>query len=309
MRYRDTKNDDVFVGTSADDVFVLRQGYDQVDGGAGFDTLFVDYRDRPKSAHPSEWITIDATGTLSGKFSAFDSNVVFSGIEKIQALGTDGYLRVQVDGAAERSAIVVDVSSTTDTFLTLNWSTDDAQRVTVGANGTLLTSVGRFTGFDRVLIGFGGGDDIATGGDAVEYLYGGKGADRLSGGGGDDTLHGGGGADMLTGGAGRDTFSYWAVAESRGRTIDHILDFSRADRDVIDLYDVDADTTQPRNQAFTFIGRAAFSGAQAKGGELRQTINGDGTITVEGDVNRDGIADMTIIVHTDRPLIASDFVL
>lgn len=57
------------------------------------------------------------------------------------------------------------------------------------------------------------------------------GNDLLAGLGGNDTLSGGGGSNNLVGGSGADTF----VFSKAGLSVDHILDFSSADGDKIDL--------------------------------------------------------------------------
>ena len=64
---------------------------------------------------------------------------------------------------------------------------------------------------------------------------------------------------------------------------------------------------RPANDAFTFVGSAAFSNIA---GELRATLSG-GSWTVQGDVNGDGVADIElIVVVTDtHPLGGGDFIL
>jgi Ca2+-binding RTX toxin-like protein len=139
--------------------------------------------------------------------------------------------------------------------------------------------------------------------------------DSISGGGGNDTLIGGVGGDVLfgdgAGGApGRDVFDYNALNESRTNAAnrDFIRDFRRADKDLIDLQDIDANSTVLGNQAFTFIGAAAFSGVA---GELRAVVSGaPNRFLVSADVNGDKRADIAILVQTDVAAMADfDFVL
>jgi hypothetical protein len=66
--------------------------------------------------------------------------------------------------------------------------------------------------------------------------------------------------------------------------VDRIEDLQSGD--IIDLSDIDANQNVAGNQAFTFVGDAAFSNVA---GELRATAN-----LVQGDVNGDGIADFQI---------------
>ena len=169
------------------------------------------------------------------------------------------------------------------------------------------------SGFD--VINGGGGADIAYGGsgdDAIstgagsDDLYGGRGDDVLNGGGNNDLLTGGMGADVMTGGAGADQFIFDYVVDSRigAGQRDTITDLGSGDR--INLAKIDTDTNIDGDQAFSFIGTAAFSGSQ---GEVRlQSISGD-DVVVEVDQNADGIADMEILVINGADLDQNDFIL
>ncbi len=129
----------------------------------------------------------------------------------------------------------------------------------------------------------------------------GAGDDALTGGDGADILYGGLGADVLQGNGGADTYLYRFANESTQVSRDRI-NWGAGDK--IDLSLVDADANTAGNQAFTFIGAGAFTGAA---GQLRVT-NAAGSGLVEGDVNGDGIADLVIFVDTYVP-VAGDFVL
>ena len=157
--------------------------------------------------------------------------------------------------------------------------TDQAGRVILGdARANTLTGRGEAD----TIRGNGGHDTLQGGGDA----------DRLFGGAGNDLLRGGAGADRLIGGAGADLFVFRAVQHSgfaaEGR--DTILDFNGTAGDRIDLSVIDANTRQAGNQAFSFIGSAAFSG---HAGELR-VVRGAADTFVYGDVNGDGNADFAL---------------
>ncbi|MBV8686607.1 MAG: calcium-binding protein [Alphaproteobacteria bacterium] len=136
-------------------------------------------------------------------------------------------------------------------------------------------------------------------------IRGGRDVDTLTGGHGNDQIYGGLGADVLKGGGGNDSFEYNSTAESTAANMDTILDFSSGDR--INLITIDANVNAGGNQAFSFIGAAAFSGAA---GELR-AVNSGGVWTVQGDTNGDGVADLVISVTVnDGHLInTSDFYL
>jgi Ca2+-binding RTX toxin-like protein len=105
-------------------------------------------------------------------------------------------------------------------------------------------------------------NNVINGGDGSDTLKGYGGADQLLGGEGDDHLEGMIGADVLSGGGGADRF-VWNATSDTGVTIataDLITDFNPAQGDKIDLSNVDANILVAGNQAFTFIGQAAFSG-------------------------------------------------
>jgi Ca2+-binding RTX toxin-like protein len=128
-----------------------------------------------------------------------------------------------------------------------------------------------------VIDGFYGNDTIT----------GSSSADTISGGGNDDRLIGGLGADQLTGGSGCDTFGFNSVAEigiASGR-YDIITDFvSQVDK--IDLVNIDANLNVAGDQAFRYIGSAAFSRVA---GQLRLADQ-----ILSGDINGDGIADFRL---------------
>jgi len=144
--------------------------------------------------------------------------------------------------------------------------------------------------------------DVLSGSNAANRLLGDAGDDLLSGRGGDDILAGGAGADRLEGGSGADLFVF-AEADA-GRDV--IADFDAAEGDRIDLSGIDADpVTWWADDAFTWVGAAAFSGAA---GELRVAA-ADGGWEVSGDIDGDRVADFAILVASPAPLTAGDFVL
>ncbi|MFE0754808.1 calcium-binding protein [Inquilinus sp. NPDC058860] len=153
------------------------------------------------------------------------------------------------------------------------------------------------------------GHDTIYGGDNEDSVYGGAGndilygdnsfvssfagADRLTGGDGNDIMHGGGRGDRFI-------FSQDDLGD-----VDTIKDFHRSEGDQIYLIGIDANTAQSGNQAFAFIGTAAYTGVA---GQLRYVNTGVLTV-VAGDVDGDKVSDFRIEL-TDAPgLIASDFVL
>ena len=164
-----------------------------------------------------------------------------------------------------------------------------------GWNGTVDGDIHGGLGFDTIV--GGAGEDV---------IFGDNGNDVLKGGGGHDILTGGTGRDTLRGGLGDDSFNFNSVNDSAvgGAQRDQILDFHQGE-DVIDVLFIDANTGAGGNQAFDFIGAAAFSHTA---GELRATTFRDSTI-VAGDNDGDGSADFQILVVGVTGLTEGDFVL
>ena len=156
------------------------------------------------------------------------------------------------------------------------------------------------------------GIENAVGSEFDDRLIGSGLANRLEGGDGDDQLTGGGGADSLLGGLGADRFIYKSAAEAGlGANRDQILDFEAGGAgsavDLIDLSGIDAIArTRNRDDAFTYIGSAAFSG---RAGQLRVEITAAGEATVSGDVDGDGVADFELAITYTGTLDSGDFLL
>src|SRR5205085_798948 len=124
----------------------------------------------------------------------------------------------------------------------------------------------------------------------------------ITGNGANNSLAGSLGADMLNGGAGTDSYLYTSTADSTSAAMDHILTFTAGEK--IDLSGVDASTTAAGNNAFSFVGTAAFSNTA---GELRAYQSGSEWF-VEADTDGDGAANLVISVASDHALAAGDFV-
>ena len=154
---------------------------------------------------------------------------------------------------------------------------------------------------NNVLTGMGGADLINAGA-GNDTLYGDDGADRLNGEDGNDTISGGAGSDILSGGTGTDTFVFTSTNDSIITAMDQITDFTHG-ADKIDLAAIDAISGTGANDAFSWIGATAFSHTA---GELRYaSLNG--VMTVQGDTDGDGIADIAIKITNSAALTSGDF--
>jgi serralysin len=162
-------------------------------------------------------------------------------------------------------------------------------------NDTGVSGVGA-TSHRNVSIAYNTVIENAVGGSARDYLFGNHVANSLSGNGGNDVLDGNLGNDTYTGGAGLDEFR---VSETGGN--EKITDFASG-ADKINLSEIDANSGVAGNQAFTYVGNAAFSGA----GQLRSYTQG-GENYLAGDVNGDGLADFTINTGSAAPVVADLF--
>ena len=149
-----------------------------------------------------------------------------------------------------------------------------------------------------------GGDDVLTGGNGHDKLFGNGGDDILSGDNGEDLLIGGPGADLLTGGYEGDIFQINDGDTGLGAGADRITDFVQI-VERIDLRGIDADSGTAGDQAFSFVGTAAFSGTA---GELRYEFDGVDT-WLQGDVDGDSAADFEIVLSGGYPMVAGDFFL
>lgn len=233
-----------------------------------------------------------------GKWGAGDSVVGGGGTNDQLALDGDYSVSIGASADVETLVLLSGPNGSPNTFaitLTDGWiATDGATKSVWGLNVTTGMTINGSAESNGNLIFFAG-----------------QGNDTLTGGGGADTIFGGGGGDALRGNAGADIFRYDNFSESTGSTDatrDRILDFGAGDK--IDLSRIDA-IAGGADDAFSFIGSAAFSGGGASAGQLRYTDAGGGIFIVEGDVNGDGLADFALSV-TMTPAaapLATDFML
>jgi Ca2+-binding RTX toxin-like protein len=145
------------------------------------------------------------------------------------------------------------------------------------------------------------GNDFLEGLGGNDMLLGNIGNDELDGGAGDDVLNGQSGNDILRGGPGDDLFVFNQAPAELGNDV--IADFARPDR--IDLTAIDANGAADGDQAFTFIGNAAFTAA----GQLRVVPDGAEGTLVQGNVDGTPTPEFQITVNGIVTLAAADFLL
>lgn len=213
--------------------------------------------------------------------------------------GDDAYI---VDDAGD---VVVELSGEGDfdiVYTTLSTYTlpDEVEDLRWNTSGSF---TGTGNALDNIIWG-GGSDDVLSGLDGNDELQASGGNDTLDGGDGDDYLNGSAGADIYTGGAGSDFIKIGFFETGNGSAADRITDFATG-VDTIDVSAWDANRNVAGNQAFTWVGSAAFSGTA---GELRTYFDGTDT-WVQADRNGDSVADFEILFDGAVTLAGSDFVL
>lgn len=166
-----------------------------------------------------------------------------------------------------------------------------AANVNLGVSDQVIGDSGRAKGFENA--------DASTSAASVA-LKGSNAANILIGGSGNDIITGGKGADVLTGNGGADSFVFIALTDSKAPGQDTITDFQTG-VDHIDLSQIDA-ITGGANDAFTFVGAAAFTAA----GQVRYDAT---TGLLEANVNNNLAADFQIALAGNPVLTAADFIL
>ena len=276
--------DDVLYGATGNDALNGAGGVDKAYGGAGDDSYTID-----ASADEAVELANEGVDTVR----AYANYVLSDNMEDLQLVGTAH----AGTGNALDNHLAAGGGADTLTGLAGNDRLD-------GFGGSDVLDGG--TGDDRLIAG--DGNDSVLGGDGTDRLEGQAGIDNLNGGAGSDTLIGGAGRDIMTGGLGTDLFVFQTVADFGGNTTstaDRILDFSAAGGDRFHLSSIDANTNTAANDAFAFIGTAAFSGVA---GQLR-TFQQSGDTFFAGDLNGDSTSDFMVRVVGSHTLTAGNFVL
>lgn len=327
-------NDVIAAGDGNDTIAFCgaRDGFDAVDGGAGDDRIVALADGTIVGLTSIAGIeTISASGfstvTISGSDAADTldfSNTVLDGIVRISGGAGDDVIL----GSAGNDVIAGDAGNDTleggagdDTFLMNSRSDrmdggDGYDTIKATQNSSILywhhaTAVEAIsgTGFGAVDIAGSAGNDIidlsliALSG--IRQIDGRDGNDTIIGSSSADRIVGGNGKDQLAGGAANDLFDFNTIGHSKVGMADVIVDFVRGS-DRIDLSTIDASTKLTGNQAFSFIGEAAFTGVA---GQLRIDASQAGKTVVYADTNGNKVADFQIELVGTHQISSSDFVL
>lgn len=322
----------VSVGDAAGDVLIGDDLYDDMEGRGGADTLIGglngDYLKGGGGADTIELHAGDVVGDfidggngLDRLFVTADADLrtatALVSIEEIEFYSSPAAPVTLTIGAAQVGAGLA-ATLLVDGFLA---GVPDTLRVVMGTDTSVSLAGFTFQDFDtgggendrifisgdadaEKIVGSSLRDDVAGGG-GNDILIGGAGGDALNGGDGKDLLAGGAGSDTMTGGAGFDRYDFDAVTESLpGVGVrDLITDFvgnGNLAGDLIDLATIDANVLLDGDQAFSFIGNAAFTAP----GQARYA-NGILSLNTDGDL----AAEMQVQLAGAPALVAADLVL
>ncbi|MGL4316386.1 MAG: M10 family metallopeptidase C-terminal domain-containing protein [Pseudomonas sp.] len=289
--------DDTLLGNDAANMLNGDAGNDILDGGIGADSLIGGDGNDSYYVDNSGDVVSETNATLASGgndmvFSSIAAYTLGSNVENLRILstgdanGTGNALNNNIHAGSGNNTLDGGAGSDLLVYLkatggvTLNLGITTAQNT--GGSG-----IDTIRNFERV--SGSNFNDKLVGDSATNTLYGNAGDDRLNGGDGNDMLIGGSGTDTLIGGAGADRFDFDALSDfALGALRDVIKDFSLAAGDLVDLSTLDANSaTSGVNDAFSFIGNAAFSASNATGqlrfsdGILYGSVNADATAEFE----------------------------
>lgn len=304
-------------GSAGADTIIGGKLADSLNGGAGADTLVGGLGDDVYLVDNAGDRTVEAVNAGTDTVRASVSYSLADNVENLEYTGTAAAvltgngLANSITGGAGADKIdglggadIMAGNEGDDTYVVDNAGDLVKEGYNAGTD-TVITTLSSYTLGSNVenLAASGSGALTGTGNQSANWITGGSAADVLSGLAGDDVLTGNGGADRLIGGLGADTFVFKLASDSSSSAADTIADFSSAQHDQIDLSSIDANSILAGDQAFAFIGTAAFS---HHAGELRYMATASGLV-VMGDVNGDGIADFSINLTGAKSLAATDF--
>jgi Ca2+-binding RTX toxin-like protein len=202
-------------GGSGNDSFVVSRAVSgTLYGSSGSDTLTYS---APATAAQS-FLVVGFLGRVSGGAGSTG----FQDMERVLLTGDAYDDSFEIIGTYVPAAVRLDGSGGDDLLRARFSDFTDGTSFIVQADGTIVTSRGEFTSFEKFQLTGGssadvfttqggsdgldgaGGDDRLDGGAGKDFLAGGDGNDQLFGGAGDDELNGDSNDDILDGGAGAD---------------------------------------------------------------------------------------------------------
>ncbi len=288
----------IIKGNDANNVLNGGAGADVLIGGLGSDTYYVD--------NSADKVMEGSDAGFDRVFSTASSFTLSYNVEELYLMGSGN---INGTGSIDDNTIYANSGNNVLNGGAGN-DTLSYEFATAGVTVRLTTSAAQATGgsgsdtirnFEN-LIGSDYADNL-TGDANNNILRGGSGDDVLSGGAGNDTLEGGAGLDRMTGGTGADTYLFSSLSDlGLGDLADQITGFSSSEGDKIDLSALDANPLTQANEAFTFIGNAAFSDTNATG-QLRF----DGGV-LYGSINSDSSAEFMIKLLGVTALSPNDIV-
>jgi Ca2+-binding RTX toxin-like protein len=310
----------VLTGLGGDDSLVGGRGNDSLFGGTGDDTLDGGTEsDRMVGGAGDDLYIVDAIGDTVIESAGEGIDTVFSAVSFILAgalehLTLTGFAAADAQGNAganmivgNRSANNIDGGLGADTMIggagNDTYTVDNRGDVVIeapdGGTDTVRSSVSAVLSLSVENLVLTGGARLNGSGNAL--------ANVITGNSSANRIEGRGGADTLTGGAGADTFVWRRIEDGTASTFgsDRITDFSRAQRDKIDLALIDANPLTARLDDFDFVGSGAFTGA----GQIRVAEQGGSTFVFLNTDSNLFSAEMVIALAGSVALRESDFIL
>jgi len=308
------EGNDLLLGGAGADTIDGQTGADTMDGGAGADTYYVDAAmadiiNDTGSDNANDKVIIplvssyslnptiengEMSGSINGSLTGNDLNNTLTGNQGNNTL-TGGLGNDVLNGGSGNDKLVGGTGqdsadySDSEKAITASLASGTAR----GAGNDILTDIENLLG--------GSANDKFSGNGNANLITGGNGNDQLSGGSGADTIVGGAGRDKLTGGGDADYFLFNSIADMGiGTARDTIVDFSRTQRDKIDLRQLDANSSQDGIQPWKFVNK--FSGSSGeisfKSGVIQFDLNGDQLVDCEI-----GLTGVTTLASTDFVLV------
>ena len=303
---------DKLIGNEANNLLVGNNGNDSLSGGAGNDSLTGGAgNDSMTGGAGNDSYYVEQSGDTVVESSGGGVDLVHAYVNYTLAANIEN-ARIRADGVANltgnelsntlyaglgNNVISGGTGSEADTVyyaygvtgtsgVTVSLAISGAQ-ATGGSGSDTLVGIEKIAGSNNA--------DRLTGSTGNNSLYGLIGNDAINGGAGNDWINGGVGTDNLVGGVGNDTFDFNALNElGLGGTRDVIAGWNTGDR--IDLTTIDWNTSSAGDQAFSYVGNAAFTAI----GQIRYSagvlqINSDSDASAEYELIITGTPPATLV--------------